>query len=150
MLPRRHRKRTVWRGLSLLFAVLTATVALTGATATAQSSPDDPLVRQGQDIYGRSCATCHGDGGVGQDTVPSIVDAGAASVDFYLSTGRMPMERIGDKLERGPQLVTDAEKRALIAYVSSLGDGPPIPEIDDYLDADIARGLELFTSNCAA
>ena len=44
---------------------------------------------------------------------------------------------------------TRDEIDALVAYVASLGDGPPIPDVDDP-PGDLAEGGELFLLNCAA
>lgn len=155
-LRRNQRLRRTWRALALACGLTTAALALTGAGALAQgsSTPDDDLVLRGQDVYGRACATCHGERGLGEDQVPAIANAGAAAIDFYIRTGRMPLQDVGQPVRHGPQLLSDAEKQALIAYIPTLatdGDaGPPIPEIDAWEDADLARGLELFTSNCVA
>jgi ubiquinol-cytochrome c reductase cytochrome c subunit len=42
----------------------------------------------------------------------------------------------------------DPEIRALVAYVASLGDGPPIPQVSS--GGDLHRGWQLFQANCAA
>lgn len=120
--------------------------------ATDQSADAD-LLRRGQDVYGQRCALCHGEQGLGQGEVPGIAGAGVASIDFYLSTGRMPLTEVGERVRHREQIVTDEEKRALIAYIPTFPSdrqGPGIPSVDGYRTADIARGLELFTSNCAA
>ena len=39
--------------------------------------------------------------------------------------------------------------RRCVAYVASLGDGPPVPDVDPDR-GDIALGSELFLANCAA
>jgi ubiquinol-cytochrome c reductase cytochrome c subunit len=74
---------------------------------------------------------------------------GAASADFQLRTGRMPA---GWPTAQPPQkepAFTDDQIVDLVAYVASLGDGPPIPDIDPSL-GDLAEGSELFLANCAA
>lgn len=127
-------------------------VGITALAAAATAAPDEDLVRRGQDVYGQRCALCHGEQGLGQGEVPAIFDAGPASIDFYLSTGRMPLEEVGQRAVHRPQIVTDAEKEALLAYFATLAANPgaAIPTIDGYETANLARGLELFTSNCAA
>jgi ubiquinol-cytochrome c reductase cytochrome c subunit len=77
---------------------------------------------------------------------------GAASVDFMIRTGRMPMTDAQDRLRRGPQRFGDDDRRALVAFVESLapGEGPDIPDVDAWEDGDLSLGLELFTRNCAA
>ncbi len=150
------RMRRVFRTLALCFGLVTAAMALTGATALAQSDPSTPdqqLLDRGRDVYGRACATCHGENGLGQDEAPAITDAGPATVDFYVRTGRMPLLRMDEPVRHREQRLTELERQALVAYVPTLGDddgGAPIPDVSGWEDADLARGLELFTSNCAA
>ncbi len=152
-------------------ALITAAVALTalfGADARAQdgeNSPEDGAelaedpehVQRGAELFGTHCALCHGEEGRGLPIEgprggPSLEGVGPASVDFMLRTGRMPMDNAQDRLRRHPQQFSDEDRRALIAYVEQLapGEGPEIPDIDGWEDADPTRGLELFTTNCAA
>lgn len=74
---------------------------------------------------------------------------GAASVDFYLRTGRMPLGAPGQRPQRQDPAFDDSEIRALVEYVTAFGgDGPPIPQVT--LGGDVHRGWELYTANCAA
>jgi ubiquinol-cytochrome c reductase cytochrome c subunit len=45
-------------------------------------------------------------------------------------------------------LLNKRERDALVAYVASLGKGPPIPTPDP-ASGDVAEGRELFTEHCA-
>jgi ubiquinol-cytochrome c reductase cytochrome c subunit len=103
----------------------------------------------GRDLYVTHCASCHGTEGAGTADGPAITGVGAAAVDFQLSSGRMPLARPGAQAVRKPPAFGPRERAAIVAYVASLGTGPPIPEVD--LDAgELARGGELFRENCAA
>ena len=160
-----HRCRLLLRrtGVVLLLVVIagTANFAVSHAQddgADAQQA-DPGLLARGEQLFSRHCAICHGDGGRGLDQPgpsggPSLLGVGAASVDFMLRTGRMPMEDQREPLTRGPQQFEGTDRAALVAYVTSLGpegqQGPPIPDISGYESASLARGLDLFTSNCAA
>ena len=146
----------------LLLVVLAGAANLTVSHAQddgADAQPDPGLLERGEQLFARDCAICHGDGGRGLDQPgpaggPSLIGVGAASVDFMLRTGRMPMEDQRNPLTRGPQQYDATDRAALVAYVTSLGpedaQGPPIPDISGYESASLARGLDLFTSNCAA
>ncbi len=46
---------------------------------------------EGEALYLQSCAACHGPGGAGTADGPPLVGVGAASADFVLRTGRMPL-----------------------------------------------------------
>jgi ubiquinol-cytochrome c reductase cytochrome c subunit len=120
----------------------------------------------GKQLYGQYCLSCHGANGEGvshartiggapqriqeQQTAlgPSLRGVGALAADFYLSTGYMPLHRIGDQPRRARVLLSDAQIRDLVAYVASLGTGPPIPKPQPD-KGNLAEGLHLFTDNCA-
>lgn len=139
-------------GAALAAVALVVALGLVLAPTTAGSQEAD-LVERGQRIYGAQCATCHATRGRGMPSrgVPPLRGVGAASVDFYIRTGRMPLESIDQPTVHGPQLLSDEARRALIAYITSLpGEGPPIPRIDGWQEADLSRGMDLFNSNCAA
>ena len=118
-------------------------------------------VEEGQKLFAIGCATCHGLGGEGQvrddGTVlgPSLIGVGAAAVDFQVGTGRMPMAAPGAQAEQKEVAYTDEQIEQLAAFVASLAPGPEIPD-DDALDTsdlsagDVARGGELFRTNCAS
>jgi ubiquinol-cytochrome c reductase cytochrome c subunit len=121
-------------------------------------------------IYLRDCAVCHGVSGAGTTRAPSLQGVGAAAIDYWISTGRMPLVDNGrdprSPFEQTPpgQLLPDpalephrhqpayppAVVHALVSYVSSVtGAGPPIPTVD-LLNADVATGGEVFRLQCAA
>jgi ubiquinol-cytochrome c reductase cytochrome c subunit len=87
---------------------------------------------------------------VGTSEGPSLIGVGAASVDFQVGTGRMPMQNNAPQAPAKPVQFTDEEISQLAAYVASLAPGPAIPA-DEYLqaDGDAAHGAELFRINCA-
>lgn len=102
-------------------------------------------------LYVASCASCHGPAGEGTANGPSLVGVGAASVDFMLRTGRMPLRDPGSPMTRGRPAFSDEEIRALVDYVAAFGGGggPGIPDVQ-VRQGDVARGRELFITNCAA
>ncbi len=145
------------RGLSVGALTL---LALLPAGATAQG-PARASIERGEELYGPGCLSCHGPEGRGvpgtgppsgtegtQQAGPSLRGVGAASVDFYLTTGYMPLENADDPPKRRDPSYSPEEIRDLIAYIDSLGDGPPIPEITPQF-ANPAEGAELFTEHCA-
>jgi quinol---cytochrome-c reductase cytochrome c subunit len=113
---------------------------------------DDDLVAQGEELYLTGCVSCHGREGIGvEGNGPQLVGVGAAAVDFYVTTGRMPAVAGDDVQPQRKKPVYDrAETDALIAYIGSLGgDGPSIPEVE--IDpASLALGGELYRANCAS
>ena len=112
-------------------------------TGQVQSAP-------GQALYEASCAACHGARGEGTADGPSIVNAGAALVDFMVRTGRMPLSRPDSPGQRGRPIFDDAEIKALVEYVASFGEGPAIPNVQVSSAADLAAGRAAYTATCAA
>lgn len=109
---------------------------------------DDPQAwRLGRELYVRSCASCHGTNGGGTPRGPSVVGVGAASAYFQLTTGRMPPADLDDIPRRSEPPFDDDEIDALVRYVGSLGDGPPVPEVGP---GSVDEGLVLYVENCAA
>ena len=129
-----------------LYAVAT-TVNEAKASTTTFSAND---VEEGGKLFAANCATCHGMGASGSPDGPSLVGVGAASVDFQVGTGRMPMQMNGPQALEKPVQFNDQQTHQLAAYVASLGAGPAIPE-ESLLDekGNAAVGGELFRTNCA-
>lgn len=107
------------------------------------------LVDQGRELFETSCSSCHGFEGKGvKGQGPSLLGAGESAADFYLRTGRMPLDQVGDEPLRGEPRFGDEEIRALDAYVGSLGEGPVIPKVDP-TKGSVSEGMEMFTESCA-
>jgi ubiquinol-cytochrome c reductase cytochrome c subunit len=106
---------------------------------------------KGADIYATQCASCHGAQQWGSPDGPSLHHVGLASVDFYLSTGRMPAAapwvEIAHRDERAGQQLPFAQIRALEAYLAPVvAGGPPLPEVISGSNA--AHGKQLYETNC--
>jgi ubiquinol-cytochrome c reductase cytochrome c subunit len=122
------------------------------ASTTSSASPTAPraaLVERGHGLFLTSCSSCHGSRGQGTEQGPPLINAGAAAASFQLTTGRMPLTDPNAQPVRKPPAFRPAEIDALVAYVASLGDGPPIPRVDPAA-GNLSRGGVLFRSNCAA
>jgi ubiquinol-cytochrome c reductase cytochrome c subunit len=111
--------------------------------------PDSPQLRaEGYSLYQNGCSSCHGLSLRGEPRIaPSLIGVGAGPVDFYLSTGRMPLQSPRDEPERATPLYDRGQIDALIAYVSSFG-GPAAPSANPAA-GDLATGLHEFTLHCA-
>lgn len=127
-----------------------AGLAVAGLDAAARGQEDAPAsTRSGERLYQQNCVGCHGTGGEGTQRGPALEGAGAASADFYLRSGRMPISDPTQEVERGEPRFTDEQIRALVDYVAGLGGGPAIPDVETD-GADRSRGGELYRLNCAA
>jgi ubiquinol-cytochrome c reductase cytochrome c subunit len=108
-----------------------------------------PLEREGRPLFEEACSSCHGFDGRGvSGKGPSLAEAGEAAADFYLRTGRMPLDQVGEQPLRGEPRYDDRQIRALDAYVGSLGDGPGIPVVDPDRGS-VSHGMQLFAESCA-
>jgi ubiquinol-cytochrome c reductase cytochrome c subunit len=102
----------------------------------------------GRQLYVEGCASCHGFDASGiPGTAPDLHGVGARAADFYLRTGRMPLDvATGEQPLRSQPAYDDAQIRALVAYVASLG-GPPIPRVRPER-GNVSVGQRAFTTYC--
>jgi ubiquinol-cytochrome c reductase cytochrome c subunit len=107
---------------------------------------DPAQVAAGRSLYVTHCSSCHGFEATGTRIGPSLEHAGAASADFYLRTGRMPLNDPTEQPVRHRPAFPPDQISALVAYVASLDAGPAIPTVQP---GNLADGNELFSINCA-
>lgn len=118
-----------------------------------------PTLKLGQELFDANCASCHGTIGQGvpqprpgagglAGAGPPLQGAGAQAADFYLRTGLMPLANIHAQPSNQRVLFSDKEIEALTKFVASLGPGPAVPHPEP-AKGDLAKGLKLFTENCA-
>jgi len=118
-------------------------------------------VDKGKELYAEHCLSCHGPdgGGVTSSSQPAgalgvrglgppLRGVGALAADFYLTTGYMPLQNPHDQPRHTQSPFDKQEIASLVAYVASLGKGPPIPKPQPNR-SQISRGLQLFTEHCA-
>ncbi len=125
------------------------------------------LRRDGATLYGLHCSTCHGADLAGTRGVPSLLAAGGASVDFYMTTGRMPLALRAADTEAGQSPLGATMASGVQAYhVPALFDARQTAALDAYVDArarrstvipavrldraKLQRGRSLFEDNCQA
>lgn len=154
---RRRSPLAVFALLLIGLLVTGGTYAVAGSVAQAKaedSAATTASVDDGQKLFAANCATCHGLNAEGTPSGPTLIGVGAASVDFQVGTGRMPMQMQGPQAQAKPAQFDDAQIADLAAYVASLGAGPAIPS-DEQLDTksltneEIAEGGTIFRVNCA-
>jgi ubiquinol-cytochrome c reductase cytochrome c subunit len=112
------------------------------------TSTASALVDRGRLLYGGGCAGCHGQGAQGTQQAPSLLGKGGADIDFWVSTGRMPLNHPEPYPKRRQPVYDRSDIDALIAYVTSLSPGGvPVPATQP---GNLQDGLSLYTSNCAS
>ncbi|MEU5881670.1 cytochrome c [Spirillospora sp. NPDC047279] len=107
-------RRRPWAGYAVVLAALAAIAGvLTGfspqtdrAEATNQTTQAAADLKNGQQLFNKNCASCHGlnaegtKDAKGNPLAPSLLGVGAASVDFQVATGRMPAMNPGAQMPR--------------------------------------------------
>lgn len=151
---RRHRFASPLLLVGALIVLgTTYSVAATSTQTSMQSAPaTSTMVEEGKTIFARGCSSCHGLNAEGTKIAPSLIGVGAASVDFQVSTGRMPMADMSVQAMRKPPVFNEEEVAQLAAYVASLAPGPAAIKNEDLAwerDGNTAEGGTLFRTNCA-
>jgi quinol---cytochrome-c reductase cytochrome c subunit len=132
-----------------LLVLLVAPGAGLGAGGEASSAAaHEAVLAHGRALYLTGCSSCHGDRAEGVHGVaPSLRGVGAIAADFYLQTGRMPLDSPADEPVRSKPAYTPAQIAALDAYIGSFG-GPPIPHVS-LAGSSLSRGEALFMDDCS-
>jgi ubiquinol-cytochrome c reductase cytochrome c subunit len=152
----RFRRHRAVAPLLLVLALLSigTTFSVAGAaTSTPLSAAEkSALIDEGKQLFLKGCSSCHGLNAEGGGVAPSLIGVGAASVDFQVATGRMPMADMSVQAMRKKPVYNEKQVEALAAYVASLAPGPEVPgesQLNYERDGSTAEGGELFRTNCA-
>jgi ubiquinol-cytochrome c reductase cytochrome c subunit len=125
-----------------------------GDSAILYKQPPASLIPQGEALFAENCASCHGGGSQaaeGSAIAPNLRVVGPATVDFWVSSGRMPATNTNlVEAERKPARLSTEQALAVAAYVNSLNPSVPFIPYPNLRGANIADGAYLFSLNCAA
>ncbi|EWM68424.1 cytochrome c [Micromonospora chalcea] len=150
---RSRGRRRLGAAVRLFAALMLAGGAYTVFAPGVQAQDNPPLTaagNEGKALFDVSCVTCHGRNAQGvEGRGPSLIGVGSASVEFQVSSGRMPMARQEAQAMRKPPQFTDEQVRQLGQYIQELGGGPEVPNGDLREGANLATGGELFRINCS-
>jgi ubiquinol-cytochrome c reductase cytochrome c subunit len=136
--------------------------AATKAASSAIRAANDPItyhlppnsyIAPGQTLFALNCASCHGVDATGTDRAPNLQGLGPATVDFWVSTGRMPLAVATAQPVQKPPRFDRTETLQIVAFVNSLAPAAPdypagIPTVDTFA-ANLVNGNSLFVLNCA-
>jgi len=157
-------------GASALVAAAGAIGFVHAGASAASPRRGDVTVAEARATYLRDCATCHGADARGTSVAPTLQGVGRAAVDFWVSTGRMPLvanarpprspqgqappgQYLADPNavpRRHPPAYPPAMISALVEYVHSIAPGGPDTPPVDLTHANRAAGGEVFRLQCAA
>jgi ubiquinol-cytochrome c reductase cytochrome c subunit len=118
-----------------------------GRPAPATTTP--AAASRGRQLYEQSCTSCHGLAGQGTQRGPSLTRVGAASLDFQLSTGRMPLARERNQPVRRKPAFSANDIKAIVEYASGFGAGGG-PQIPTVRPDNVQLGQTLYLDTCAA
>jgi ubiquinol-cytochrome c reductase cytochrome c subunit len=128
-----------------------------GSRAITYANPPQSFISAGQLLFAQTCSSCHGNdaNGVNPDGTatigPNLQGVGAATVDFWVSTGRMPATDVkAVEAERKASRLTPLQALELAAWVNSLDPSVPAVPYPHLATADQSAGQDLFSLNCAA
>lgn len=128
-----------------------------GSGAITYTNPPTSQAQAGKLLFDQTCSSCHGSqaNGVapngGASIGPNLQGVGAATVDFWITTGRMPAVNVkAIEAERKPPVLTNAQALQVAAYINSLDPSVPAVPTPHLNGADVSDGADLFSLNCAA
>lgn len=113
--------------------------------------PPSSLIPMGHKLFEENCSSCHLATAQGSSAAPSLQGVGPATVDFWVTTGRMPAATpLQVQADEKPPRFTVHEADAIAAWINSLAPSAPyIPDVNTKT-ASLSEGADLFTLNCAA
>jgi ubiquinol-cytochrome c reductase cytochrome c subunit len=120
------------------------------SAAITYRAPSPSLIPEGRTLFIENCSTCHGVDAAGSSRAPNLQGLGAATIDFWVYTGRMPLADPSVQAAQKPRRFDRQQTLAIAAYVTSLAPGGPgIPTVN-LNQANLSLGESLFSTNCAA
>jgi len=127
--------------------------ALKASDPITYSSLPSSYIAPGRALFESNCSSCHGPDAEGSAVAPVLQGFGPATVDFWVSTGRMPLANPTAEPIRKPPKFTRRETLEIAAFVAStaptVSDFPNgIPKVNT-ASASLANGNSLFVLNCA-
>jgi len=128
-------------------------IALTSERPIKYESLPSSYVASGRALFESTCASCHGTDALGSAVAPPLQGLGPATVDFWVSTGRMPLADPTKQAIRKPPRFDRTQTLEIAAFVTSLAptsaDFPTgVPSVDTK-NANLSSGNSLFVLNCA-
>jgi ubiquinol-cytochrome c reductase cytochrome c subunit len=131
-----------------------------GNHAITYANPPASYIAAGRQLFAQTCSSCHGNVANGTVVVngkteatigPNLQGVGAATVDFWVSSGRMPATDVkAVEAERRPTRFTPKEALEIAAWVNSLDPAVPAVPYPHLQTANQSIGADLFSLNCAA
>ena len=122
-----------------------------GNKAIVYKLPPSSYIAAGHKLFEENCSSCHLPTAQGSAAAPSLRGVGPATVNFWVTTGRMPAAApLQVQATVKPPRLTVKQANEIAAWINSLTPSAPyIPDVN-VKAADLAQGASLFALNCAA
>jgi ubiquinol-cytochrome c reductase cytochrome c subunit len=108
------------------------------------------FIAPGEALFAANCASCHGGDAAGTERAPNLQSLGAGTVDFWVSTGRMPLANSNIQANAQRPRFNNLQSLEIAAFVQSLAPGGVKVPVVNLSNANVGNGARLFTLNCAA
>jgi ubiquinol-cytochrome c reductase cytochrome c subunit len=127
------------------------TLVAYGNSSVIYRTPPAAYIPAGQALFAQSCSSCHGADARGTAIAPNLVGVGPATVDFWVSTGRMPAATTNTvQSNRKPPRLSPKQALEVAAWVNFLDPAVPFVPTPILKGANLSDGFDLFSLNCAA
>jgi ubiquinol-cytochrome c reductase cytochrome c subunit len=122
-----------------------------GNKAIVYELPPSSYIAAGHRLFEENCSSCHLPTAQGSATAPSLRGVGPATVNFWVTTGRMPAATpLQVQAAEKPPRLTDRQADEVAAWINSLTPSAPYIPVVNVHSADLTQGASLFALNCAA
>lgn len=113
--------------------------------------PPSSYIATGHRIFEENCSSCHLPTAQGSAAAPSLRGVGPATVNFWVTTGRMPAASpLQIQAQEKPPRLTVKEANEVAAWINSLTPAAPYIPTVKVSKANLTDGASLFALNCAA
>ncbi len=122
-----------------------------GSSAITYKSLPESYIKAGEALFEQNCSSCHEADAQGGTAAPSLIGVGPATVDFWVTTGRMPAATQPNvEAQPKPPRLNDHQAEQIAAFITSLSPAAPFIPTVHLKGANLATGASLFALNCAA
>jgi ubiquinol-cytochrome c reductase cytochrome c subunit len=113
--------------------------------------PPSSYIPAGHKLFEENCSSCHLATAEGSALAPSLHGVGPATVEFWVTTGRMPAATpLQIQADEKPPRLTNKEAEEVAAWINSLTPSAPYIPVVNTKAASLSVGASLFALNCAA
>ncbi len=122
-----------------------------GSSAITYNAPPRSYIQAGEELFEQVCSSCHQADAQGGPAAPSLIGVGPATVDFWVTTGRMPAATpLSTQAASKPPRLNNRQAKEIAAFITSLTPSAPFIPTVHLKHANLAIGATLFALNCAA